>query len=507
MHPLLYRRQFLLGPRSIGALPEAWRRVPVAGGRTLHAHPDLPVVQRARGGLELTLLGYAIDPHHPERDDADVLDALLAPSARAADVPLATEPLGGRWALVAADADGAFLVHDASGYRQVVHARVDGDVWAASQPLLLGRAVSLAPDPEAAEFVASDFYRRSAEAWWPGDRTRYAGVRALLPNHVLDLGSGEARRFWPAAPLVERQVEDGAERGCALLRGMVAGAHRRFPLAVALTAGIDSRTTLAAARGVAGDLPFFTHLHYDLDERHVDVVVARKLARRLGLRHRVIDCVRPEAFATSDDPDVAAYRDLYLANASTAHVGWGGISYTLSREIPADRVCVKSVSNAVTKGVFSWRGRDLPETDGDIGRALAAHFGMDGDAARRAFTDWAADAVPAERYGYSVLDLCHLEQRVGRWQAADQLERDLDHETFDPGNSREYFRTLFGVPVEHRWPPRRLHREMIRRMWPEALRVPINPPPFKTRARTAVREALMATGTLGVAKRIVRLVR
>ena len=507
MNPLLYRRQFLLGPRPVAGLPDAWQRLAVAGGRTVHAHPHLTVTQRERGGVELTLLGFAIDPHHPTHDDADVLDDLLDRAGRAADVLEETDHLGGRWVLVAVD-DDALLFGDACGFRQAVYTTTGGETWCASQPLLLGEVADLADDPEAVtDFVESQFIQRSREGWWPGDRTRYAGVRALLPNHVLDLGAGDALRFWPFAPLEPRTLEGGVERGNAILQGMMAGAHRRFPLTIAVTAGIDSRMLLAPSREIADEVPFFTHLHYSLDETHVDVIVPKKLSARLGFEHRVIDCVRPKEFATSDDPEVVAYRELYLANTSNSHLGWGSISYTLSREISDDRVIVKANANPVTKG--NYRRKVATEaTDLDtLPEALAGYLNMGGNAfAIREFRRWAeASVVHAERYGYDLLDLFQQEQREGRWQAGDQLERDLDHETFVPFNSREYFSTLLGVPPEHRrTPPRRLHRAMVRALWPESLSVPINPLTPKEKVRAVVRRVLVATGTLEPVKRLVR---
>src|SRR5690606_34633785 len=119
----LYRRQFLLGPRPIASLPEWWQRVQIGDEWVLHAHPDLLVTQRERDGIQFTLLGFAIDPHYPERGDTEILDALLACVERAGDVLAKTDPLGGRWVLVAADAEGVLLFNDASGLRQVVYTR------------------------------------------------------------------------------------------------------------------------------------------------------------------------------------------------------------------------------------------------------------------------------------------------------------------------------------------------------------------------------------------------
>lgn len=507
MHSLLYRRQFLLGPRPVRGLPNAWHRLAVLGGRTLHAHPDLTVTQRKRGGVELTLLGYAIDPHHPDRGDIDVLDDLLARAGRASDILAEINPLGGRWALVAVDADDAFVLHDASGLRQVVYARDSEGTWAASQPLLLGKAIELKEDPEAIEgFIESRFFQKKKEAWWPGDRTRYVGVQALLPNHVLNLEIGRVRRFWPSTPLEARTMKDGVDQGSAILRGMMTGARRRFPLTVAMTAGLDSRLQLAASRDVADSVAFFTHLHYGYDATHTDAVVSAKLLGRLGLEHRLIPCLTPDEFAASDVPDVAAYRELYLANTSTSHLGWGSISYALGRAIPDHHVIVKANCNETTRHRFRVRSGDEGTDSDTLARTMTRLMGMGGvDFATRAFRTWAEASVESvEAYGYDAYDVAFWEQRSGRWQAGDQLERDLDHETFVPFNSREYFTTLLGVPAVYRQAPEPLHREMIRVMWPETLSVRINPVPFKDRLRATARRVLVTTGTLDIAKRLMR---
>ena len=379
-------------------------------------------------------------------------------------------------------------------------------MWCASQPELLKRAVPLEVDPTVSTFTASRFYQKSREAWWPGDRTRYRDVRALLPNHALDLQTGAVRRFWPYAPLEPRSLEGAVDHGTAILRGMMLGARHRFPLTIAMTAGLDSRLQLAASRDIAHDATFFTHLHYGHGEGHVDAVVPRKLLKRLGLRLQVVECPTPKTFADSAEPSMAAYRELYLANTSTAHVGWGSISYAMRAAVPDDHVVVKANCNETTRHRFRVRSGDAGTDPATLARTMTGLFGMDGaDFATEEFRRWADRSVgPIEALGYDAYDLAFWEQRSGRWQAGDQLERDLDHETFVPFNSREYFACLLGVPAEHRTAPERLHLEMIQALWPETLRIPINPLPLRAKVRAAARSAFVATDTLDVAKRIAR---
>ena len=75
---LLYRRQFILGPESLDGFT-AWKRTPIRRNLTATTHPDLHVLQLARGMKSLTLLGFILDPDDPDASDQQILDRLFAP--------------------------------------------------------------------------------------------------------------------------------------------------------------------------------------------------------------------------------------------------------------------------------------------------------------------------------------------------------------------------------------------------------------------------------------------
>ena len=497
-----YRRQFVLAPRPVGELSH-WPATSLGAGRMLHAHPDLPVTHAEVDGLRLTLVGYAIDPHRPELDDAGVLDALARRACDAAGVPDAVAALGGRWVLVASDAERDLLLHDANGLRSVVHTTRDDGVWCASDTPLLGEVLPLVDDADAVElFVESAYYRTSPQPWWPGDATRYDGVRQLLPDHVLDLGAGTVRRFWPGAPLPERALPDAACDAAAILRGMTEGAARRFPLSAGLTAGLDSRLLLAASRSIAPTTDFFTQVHYEIKRSSPDVTVSERLAQEFALTHRVIDSLDVDTFLTSDDPRVAEHRAIYMSNTATPRAVFGAISVAVDDAIDDAQVLVKGNCNESTRRYYDWpRGAAAGSAE-----ALCQVTGMAGnELSRRAYARWLDGATDVcERLGYDVLDVFYIEQRVARWQAADQLERDIDHETFVPFNSREYAEICLGVVEEHRRPPYGLHLAMIRELWPELLTVPINPVSLQMRAKAV---AYGVASRLGVVDQLKRLLR
>ena len=120
---LLYRRQFILGPRRSN-LGLGWPSLPVASRFVLEAHPDLPILQVRDAHTELTLIGVMLDPANPHRTDRDVLDGLLPAAREDRGMHEELRRMGGRWALIVAGDGPPRIVHDLCGLRQVVHSTV-----------------------------------------------------------------------------------------------------------------------------------------------------------------------------------------------------------------------------------------------------------------------------------------------------------------------------------------------------------------------------------------------
>src|SRR3990172_5475170 len=73
---LLFRRQFVLGPRfAEGFL--TWNRLELTPLLRLAVHPDLPTCTARRGKRSIALLGYILDPDDPGATDADIVNRLL----------------------------------------------------------------------------------------------------------------------------------------------------------------------------------------------------------------------------------------------------------------------------------------------------------------------------------------------------------------------------------------------------------------------------------------------
>lgn len=483
---LRFRRQFILGSEVLPRFP-SWQRVRVGGKLWLHAHPDLTVTQAVAGPLELTLVGFLLDPENPSDTNAHVLRGLSTRIRVVEDVFRATAGMGGRWVLIVSIGQKAILFADPCGLRQVCYTiSTDRRMWCASEPTVLAEQLGLSSSPQAERFLASPYVRSEEEHWWPGDSTLFSEISHLLPNHFLDLTTKTSHRFWPWAPLQQVSMAEGVQRGAELLSGLLKSAANRFPLALPITAGLDSRMLLAAAREVKDEIFYYTlRKHHTPSE---DIEVPARLLRRLGLTHHVIDAMAP-----ADE----AFWQLYRANTYGAHKAWSNIAFSLHNHYPSTRVAINGNCAEITRCAYSRPNRIRRVAAGKVPVRDLLYLGaMD----RNAFSlehigRWFEEAAPqAIDNGYDLLDLFYWEQRMGRWQASAQLEWDIAQETLSPFNCRALINTWLGVDRTFRVPPSStLFLEMTHRLWPEVLSEPVNP---KSSARKLLRSAKRQTFSL-----------
>ena len=469
--PRPHRRQFVLSPEPRSRV-EGWRSYPLARYGVVHADPDLAVLQQERDGLELTLIGYALDPASPTSSDDDLLRALLDDATTASQVPRHVHSWGGRWVLVAVDATTGLLLNDPMGLREVVHTR-SGVPWCGSQPQLLAMALGLEVDPDTrARFLDSRYVTQDPEYAWPGDRTPYAEVAHLTPNHLLDLDSMQTSRFWPTEDLSVQPPQVVAERAAALLGALIRAAHHRFELALPITAGYDSRFAMAGTRSIASDVYYYTIQPPSMPSDHQDLAVARRLVDLAGEAHHVLP--------SGTDP-TAEFWQVYAASVQPAHRGAAALAEGLWREFPPGRVSISGHGGEVVR-CFGHNGRGREPTDGP-GLTARSRMGV------LPFAD-EANAVWLEKAhttrGIALLDLWYWEHRIGRWAANGQSQWDIVHERFTPFNSRELLSTMLAAPIRfRRGPDYQLNRMVMRALWPALLDVPVNPEASRSLTRRA----------------------
>ena len=184
--------------------------------------------------------------------------------------------LGGRFVLLWQAADGRVLLReDSAGSLPAIHAPAARLVGATVT--LIDQIHSLPPAPEVEAIF--DFPKR--RGFLPFGLTPRQGAHRLMPNHVLDLDSMTPRRVWPDAgfaarpPLDADQISAGVAETAVLLRRHMTAILNQGETVLYLSGGQDSRTVLAAARGMTANLRAETLGDEGLLDAHVAAQVAR----------------------------------------------------------------------------------------------------------------------------------------------------------------------------------------------------------------------------------------
>jgi hypothetical protein len=462
---LVYRNQFVLGPRHVDF--PGWAKLQIRPDILVTAHPDLMCCQAVDGPCSLTLLGFMLDPEDPAKGDQAIVDGLLSSggtwSAGPAGVIPSTFKYAGRWIPIADDGHQVVVFNDPAGMRSVFYATDADAVWCASQPGMLAQLLNRQTSPEALEIIDSLGFRNNPEYWWPGCGSPFVGVEHLLPNHLLDLTRGTMQRYWPDRDLPRLRLNDAVKVVAGTLRGIMMSAASRFDLAVSVTAGLDSRLVLAASRDVADHVAYHTVRQLAMPDDHPDIAVPAALLSRLGLRHeliRAIPFVDPE-FASAFQANTPLAHRHYEPDAAAIFSAYGGSKVTVTG----------SVSEAVRNPLSLMGRRSIvgPTSDREMARLW---FFTTAPGAVRAIERWRAEL--GHTYNVGPDTLFYLEQRAGNWGAMTQLEFDTAwRDILTPFNCRALLATMLGVeePSRHK----ALYLRVTERLWPELLRTPINP--------------------------------
>ena len=459
-----FRRQFVLGPTSADLLRD-WVRHPVTARHMLTVHPDLPCTRVDLGGRSLILLGYLLDPRHSGRDDRAIMTDVLQHTHSAHTVLTSFDPLAGRWVALYICDGRVRIFHDAGGLRQVYFGRdKNADTWCGSRPEVLARVTGAAPDLSTMDSLRRDGVFRPATHFWPGSGSAFAGIQRLLPNHYLDLETSRVTRYWPTAPIADMSPERAIERSAASLTGVISAASRRFPLALALTAGYDSRLLLAASRSHVQEMAFYTLRRPATRRRHADLYLPRKILRDQGLARKLIpvEPVTGGAVAKAIEESFTLHHQAAINHATALQSnpplsgGWvtvnGNVAEVARCAYPRVEVTPENLARSTGAG--------------------ASRF------AQEQFGAWYASAEPAIRHSnINAWDLFYWEQAIGGWLATLRSEFDAVEEGVSPYNSRAFLECLLGVDESLRSAPSyTLHRQLIAHLWPQLLQYPINPP-------------------------------
>ena len=243
------------------------------------------------------MVGHAVDPFDHLATETSIL-AKLSASYRDGinEYLMAQNDLTGVYCVGLIVDDMLYLANDCAGMQIVYYGIVAGKCFFASHSKLIADVIGLTQNRYIEKLVGSRFYHYMG-TWLPGDLSPYSELKRLVPNHYIHLNTDdklETIRFFPKESINENP---GPEAFTATITWLSETLHETLELytkkwpdkcvAISLTGGRDSTTTLACANGLYDKFKYFSYISNEAEK--VDAFAAKEICQKLGLEHEIYE--------------------------------------------------------------------------------------------------------------------------------------------------------------------------------------------------------------------------
>ena len=466
-----FARGFVVSDAAVDPPFRDWLLDEIAGLWISRA-PDVALTTARSGRRSVVVLGHLVDTEAWCSTEVAVVRAAEALARSEGAFIDATDAWSGRYIVIFGDASGRQVMTDATGLRAAFYA-LEGLFVLASHAAIVATMVGAEPSSVLEPYraiVRGHQGGRAVAMAMPGRSTPWSGVVHLTANVALDIGTRSLRRVCPRRPAPPMTPAAAAAVIAPRLQGQVtalAGSGR--PVAMSITAGVDSRVSLAASRPVREGVRYFTYRRADLRGNAADVALAGVMARSLGLSHRVLDvppiveppeldaAMREASFLIHGRRLVPAYRAAFTPQA--LHIR--------SNVAEVGRCYYRRTSAGATMATSP---REVSASD--LAR-LWAHVDVAGPVVE-AFDEWMDATRFRDAAHLDPLDLFYWEHRMSCWHSNVVLESDFAFDTHVLFNSRWILERMLSVPAAER-ARGSLFRHLIAELWPDLAAWPIDP--------------------------------
>ncbi len=414
-------------------------------------------------GREVAIVGECLDVTNAV-DRQGIAHALCRLDSEGFE--LFIENLCGVYVILRSECGAVKVYGDAMHMMSVYYGVEDKSGIVASCEALIVNDVS-AVSEKAQEVLAGAY---EAGLYLAGDMTMYDDVRALLPNHRLDVVDRQVRavRYFPREKLsiarTRGEIDEIIEKTSGFVKNAIVGFSQFMRFASPLTPGADSRVNCAFLND---ELPQDEVLYYVIDNEELksqpkNRSVVKKVAEHFGFRnfHFYPEC---ESFTEE-------FVDKVNRLLGPTRV-WVRKIWAYHPEIAGRTIVSGAMIGHILGGTL---GRNMPKWMVRPWFVRIAQRNVSDRAAKE--TDkWCGDAMDGVGKGYSLLDLWTWEIRCGRWNANTASRNNIY------GIQNINFYNSHSIISEWCRIPRRLrvrkviHKRILQRIAPSVADIEINP--------------------------------
>jgi len=484
---LLFARGYLLtsNPNNvaeeIGVLSD-WKKRKLRSF-TLFTHPESDFHVYEVEKRTWLLIGHAFDPWEKIAGEKQILEGLSQAYADSEEQFYhALDRLTGRFALYCIKNDGGgFVVQDAVGLKNVYFLNNQDEIWFASHSQLLADIHRLQQDPDIHRMVNSFFYGIGIRHL-PGIHSPFREISMVSANTLLHFPSFQRKRFFPRNENLQSNDLDGlAQQIGEPMRRSFDLLVQKKKLALSLSIGTDSRVTFSASKEHQSNIHYFSYIS-DTEEKR-DATKAAKMCQELGMKHHLYSVPVEEIKQKDDLNDF-----IDLLNQNSAHIRNPTITeicklYYLYNNFPKGLMEVKTPISEIGRAIYCKKTGRKKMPDKLKPRNMSNLYKRNMfDRKSLKFMDSAFNQfIKATNFGenfynYEEHDLFYWEHRNTAWASLANQDHDIIHDMTSIFNNREILKLFLATSRKHRISDD-LHREVIRYLWPDALKIPLGKSP------------------------------
>ena len=322
---LLYRRGYIVttnGTIDTEIFPfyKNWEKYRINDSFFAYIHCDQHFYIEKNENSSIILIGHAYNPFTEQFDEREILnDALKKYSASVSDYLDYISELSGIHVIGIFDNNTIRFVQDCTGMEACNYGICNGNVYFVSESGLLGDIESVTENHFIKRLTHSYSYNHFGTKYLPGNLTVFDELSRLGPNLFLEFADGlfSIHRFYPSAPHheVDETNKDVTNRIAEILRNSVSLCAQKWNRpAISLSGGLDSRTTLSAARNQYDSFVYYS-FHCKEQEKE-DAFAAKAICESIGISHKIY----PISDRNDDFPDFELFKAIVAHNQSYIHI-------------------------------------------------------------------------------------------------------------------------------------------------------------------------------------------
>ena len=406
----------------------------------------------------------------------------------------------GRFVIIYSINGKTHALHDAGGMKAIYYTASEF-IAIASHAGILAQLCNKQFSSAVQEDIVHSKSRTYNVAFTPGFVTVYDDVFSLCPNTEICLEDASVHRYFPRGPIPDMSLEESVSKAAKLMKDLFNKWHRLYPIAISITAGLDSRVTTAAACEKADEVLFFTYVRKGIKNDISDYNIAMEMLERYGLSSMLLNFEYPYRANIHNIQKFIQFKSVIKENVEQEH--FFSLAFAYYNEFPREYLHLRSNLGEVARARCYQPVFELARNEKPLARAFAAMHNIWNR--RKKITRFSLEKfnqyidetnLAFSYFNYHIFDLFYWEHYMGRWQPCALAESDVAFDSTSLYNCRAVLQSCLSAPFEDRVSAK-IQLDIITKLWPDLLATPINPWKKKAKMLNRFVEPLLSISNVG----------